>query len=162
MTLKVSKLSKPAVISSAALLGVYFGARMFSLWLFRSTRELGVSPGEDPPLYFIRQDLIHGASLAVGLLLYFGFVLLFFRRYLEEILRSMVGIIVFFIYPIVQAVLIYLSSKDLFDSKNASVPWQTFDEYLRIQYYTFFLTIGLYVGLILLWRFVISRERTKQ
>lgn len=160
MTSKVSPLSKPVLIALATLLSIYAAASAVSMWIFQTTREYGLTMGDDPPLSSIRQDFLHGTCLAAGLVLYAGFVLLVFRRHWKEIFPVSIGALCFFPYPIVWASIIYARSSHLFDTRNAQVPWPTFEEYVRIREYAFVGTMILFVAVILIWRFVKGRGTT--
>lgn len=86
-------------------------------------------PGEDPPLYFIRDDLLLGIFAAVGALL--SFILAAFAwKHGREISWMIQWMTLLWLgLYVAPAVYIWLRCDNLFEP-NALIPWATFEDYI--------------------------------
>lgn len=90
----------------------------------------GYKPGDDPPFYFLQQEMVEGLTLIIPFILAFSLAGAFFRRSPIYAIIAATQAILFFLPPVAVALLIACNTSYLYDPVRATSAWATQADYL--------------------------------
>ncbi len=109
------------------------------LWVaLKLSRELnqnllsltGYTPGDDPPFYFLQQDMVKGLTLIIPFLLTITLAGAFFRRSPAYAIIVATQSLLFYLPAIATAAFIACHTTYLYDPARATSAWPTLQDYL--------------------------------
>ena len=92
------------------------------------------SPQDNPPLYFLRQDVVAGLCFGAGMLLTVLLVAITWRRFQPYSFVTLWLAWLFCMPGIVKAASVYVRCPNLLDPRGAKSAWLTFEDYIHDPY----------------------------
>lgn len=90
----------------------------------------GYKPGDDPPFYYLQEDMIKGLTLIIPFFLALALAGAFFRRSPVYAIILALQSLLFYLPSIVTAAFIACHTSYLYDPARATSAWPTFSDYL--------------------------------
>lgn len=108
---------------------------------------------ENPPWYFIGVDLKKFFASIFCLLLAGPVYYLMYRSGFRKVRDGLLFLSVWLIYPIIQGVLIFIKTRNIFNPELASTTIETHEEYLKLKDWSFYIliTIGVFLVAYKIW-----------
>lgn len=107
-----------------------FGVSMSLSLVIARKLQTNLSPGSNPPYYFLQKDFIKGICSLVGLGLSVLLGFLVYKRNLTEGMRIIFLSFVFYGVHVWTLIMIFFRTRNLFSIERAYSSWATFDDYL--------------------------------
>jgi hypothetical protein len=123
------------ILHSSSIFVVFAAILIYSLspitsrWVFQRFWMFEHSPGNDPPWYFIGQDLVSGWGQMGGLVLCIGLALLRRRRDPVGSWMALWMSCLWMGHPSAQAAYVMVRSRYLWSPERASTVWASYDQY---------------------------------